>query len=606
MPEPSHPARVRLRDIVRGLVDGLPDTGRTLRGVGTLLKVRFGATLSLGAVLEANARTHADLPALLSGDRRWSYAGFNAWVNQLARALRADGVEPGNVVGLLMENHPAGLACAAALAKLGAVAGMLNPNLRAEPLAHSVRAMGLSRLIIGGECVEAFGELRAGWSGPAPYWLQGHGESPCPAGWSDLAARAADMPQGNPSSTARVLPAQAFAYILTSGTTGMPKASVMSHQRWLRSMGGLGQVVVRLKPGDVLYCALPLYHNNALTVAWGAALGNGAALALDRRFSASAFWDRVRHYDAAAFVYIGELCRYLLAQPPTPRDREHRVRTCIGNGLRPDIWKAFKARFGVERICEFYGASEGNMVFVNGFNVDETAGYCPYSFAVVECEPDSAQPRRGADGHLVRVATGGVGLLITEVTKSAPFDGYTDARAGDAKLIRDAFRKDDCWFNTGDLVRDQGWRHIQFVDRLGDTFRWKGENVATTEVEAALRVFPGIADCTAYGVRVPGADGRAGMAALQLAEGGELDGRALAAHLAAQLPSYAVPLFLRLVARLETTATFKTRKQALRDEGCDPARVPEPVLVLLDRERGYEPLTAGLWGEIAAGRRRLP
>jgi acyl-CoA synthetase (AMP-forming)/AMP-acid ligase II len=600
---PAGDGRVRLREIMRGVVRGIPDTVGTLRGVRTLLKVRFGAHPSVGAVLEDRAREHADAPAVLFEDRRWSYAEFNAWANRLAHVFREAGVKPREVVALLMENHADTLACVAALAKLGAIAGMLNPNLRGDALRHSLRAMAPARVAVAGECVEGFGDLRAGWTGPAPFWLAGHAGGACPPGFGDLAALAARAPAANPPDTAQVELGAPLFYILTSGTTGMPKASVMTHRRWLRSMGGMGQLGLRLKRGDVLYCALPLYHNNALTVSWSAAMGAGAALALDRKFSASRFWDRARHYDASAFAYIGELCRYLVAQPPSPRDREHRVRACIGNGLRPDIWQAFKQRFGLERICEFYGASEGNMVFVNAFNVDETAGYCPYAFKVVECDPDTALPRRDARGRVTEVAKGGVGLLMTEVTDSAPFDGYTDAGAGERKLVRDAFAAGDCWFNTGDLVRDQGWRHIQFVDRIGDTFRWKGENVATTEVEAALRDAPGVEDCAVYGVEVPNADGRAGCAALRLA--GELDGAGLAAHLAARLPAYAMPVFVRRVDALETTATFKTRKQALRDEGVDPARIADPLFVLLDRARGYEPLTPATWQRLQSGELRV-
>jgi acyl-CoA synthetase (AMP-forming)/AMP-acid ligase II len=595
--------QVRLRDILRAVVAGLPDAVTTARGVGTLLRVRLGKHPSVGAVLEARAAAHPDAMALRFEDQRWTYAQFNAWANRLAHAFHGAGVQRGQVVALLMENHASTLACVAALAKLGAIAGMLNPNLRADALRHSVRAMSAARLVIAGECVESFADLREAWTGPAPFWLQGHGAPPCPPGWQDLAALAQASAADNPASSASVDIGTPLFYILTSGTTGMPKASVMTHRRWLRSMAGMGQLGLRLRQSDVLYCALPLYHNNALTVSWSAVMAVGATLALDRKFSASRFWDRARHYDATAFAYIGELCRYLVAQPPSPRDREHRVVACIGNGLRPDIWKAFKERFGLERICEFYGASEGNMVFVNAFNVDETAGYCPYPFKVVACDPDTAQPRRDARGRVVEAGKGGVGLLITEVTDGAPFDGYTDARAGEAKLIRDAFVQGDCWFNTGDLVRDQGWRHIQFVDRIGDTFRWKGENVATTEVEAALRTAPGIEDCAVYGVGVPQADGRAGCAAIRRA--GALDGAALAAHLAAQLPAYAVPVFLREVDSIETTATFKTRKQTLRDEGVDPARVKDPLYVLIDRARGYEPLTPALWSRIEQGGLRL-
>ena len=596
---------VTLFKIARAALAGLPATPQVLRGVGTLLKVRFGATLSVGSVLEEQARKNPQAPALLFEDRRWTYAEFNAWVNRLAHALQASGVRNGATVALLMENHANGLACVAALAKLGAAAGLLNPNLRGDALRHSLKAMNPAQLVIAGECAEGFADLRQNWEGPPPWWLRGYGDQGCPEGWRDLEMAAQTASTQNTDSTGAVQTKQPFCYILTSGTTGLPKASVMSHQRWLRGMAGLGQLALRLKPGDVLYCPLPLYHNNALTVSWGAALGTGAALALDRKFSASKFWDRVRHFDASAFTYIGELCRYLLAQPESPRDREHRVAACIGNGLRPDLWQRFKQRFGIERICEFYGASEGNLAFVNGFNLDETAGFCPYSYAIVEYDPDSAEPKRGREKRLIKVARGGMGLLITEVSDKAPFEGYTDARASEAKLVRGAFKNGDCWFNTGDLVRDQGWKHIQFVDRLGDTFRWKGENVATTEVEAALRTAPGIADNTVYGVQVPQADGRAGMAAVCLATDCPLDGPALALHLRACLPVYAVPVFLRVVQELETTATFKTRKQSLKQDGCDPGKISDPLYVLQPGQPAYEIFSGPLWNELQQGRLKL-
>ncbi|MBV8063188.1 MAG: long-chain-acyl-CoA synthetase, partial [Nevskia sp.] len=391
-------------------------------------------------------------------------------------------------------------------------------------------------------------------------------------------------------------------YIFTSGTTGMPKASVMTHYRWLRGMAGLGQMTMRLKQDDALYCPLPLYHNNALTVSWGAVLGAGCSLALGRKFSASRFWDEIRRYDATSFCYIGELCRYLLNRPATPEDREHLVRLIVGNGLRPEIWEQFQQRFGIEQIYEFYGASESNLAFVNAFGLSRTAGFCPMPFAIVEFDAEEEKARRGGDGFLRKVKRGEVGLLVTEVTDKAPFDGYTDKKASEAKLLRDVFKKGDVWFNTGDLVRDQGWRHIQFVDRVGDTFRWKGENVATTEVEGALNAFPGIEQAVVYGVEVPDCDGRAGMASLSCADGA-FDGAALAQHLHNRLPAYAVPLFLRLRAEQETTATFKYRKVDLKRAGFDPGQTAEPLYLLLDPQRGYEPLTQELYARI--GRREL-
>ncbi|HUS24580.1 MAG TPA: long-chain-acyl-CoA synthetase [Candidatus Binatia bacterium] len=594
--------RIRFPDLVRGVIAGIPDTRATLSGAVDMLRARWGKRWSIGALLEAQARRHADRPAVLFGDRKWTYAQLNAWANRLARVLARQGIGPGDCVALLMENHPAVLALVAALAKLGAIAGMLNPNQRGDVLRHSLRAMRPKRVIVAGECLAAWQELG---EPQAPLWLPGHAKEPPPAGWLDLDAAAKKAPAGNPDSTRQVQIGQPCYFILTSGTSGLPKASVMTHRRWLNSMAGMGRVALHLTPEDVLYCALPLYHNNGLTVSWGAAMGAGAALALDRKFSASRFWDRARHYRATAFTYIGELCRYLLAQPPSARDREHTVRACIGNGLRPEIWSEFKQRFGIARVCEFYAASEANIAFVNAFNADATAGFCPMSFAVVRCDPDTAQPLRGPDGWLEKVVAGDVGLLMTEVTDRAPFDGYTDASAGEARLVRAAFAAGDCWFNTGDLVRDQGWRHVAFVDRLGDTFRWKGENVATTEVEAALRACEGVADAAVYGVRVPGHDGRAGMAALQLAEGTVFDGERLAATLSPRLAPYAAPVFVRLVPELATTATFKTLKQDLKREGADPAQVRGPLYVRTQAGSAYEPLDGELWRAIGEGRVKL-
>jgi len=353
-------------------------------------------------------------------------------------------------------------------------------------------------------------------------------------------------------------------------------------------MAGLGQLGLRLNADDVLYCPLPLYHNNALTVSWSAVIGAGACLALSRKFSASRFWDDIRATGATSFCYIGELCRYLLNQPERASDTDHKVRTIIGNGLRPDIWAQFQHRFGIKHIAEFYTASECNLAFVNAFGFEGTAGYCPLPHAIVSFDVENEQPiRHVVDNTMTREGKGGIGLLLTEITDKAPLDGYTDAKATQAKVFRDVFKKGDAWFNTGDLVRNQGFGHIQFVDRVGDTFRWKGENVATTEVEAALGCIDGIHEAVVYGVEVPGADGRAGMAAICWNDSkGGLDGVALAQALYKALPKYAVPLFIRVREEHEVTATFKHRKVELKRQGFDVDKVSDALYVLGDA--GYE------------------
>jgi citronellyl-CoA synthetase len=373
----------------------------------------------------------------------------------------------------------------------------------------------------------------------------------------------------------------------------------MSHGKWIKAYGGFGHSGLTLNERDVLYLTLPCYHNNAVTVCWSAVLAGGAAIALRRRFSASAFWSDVARYQATCFGYIGELCRYLLNQPVHPAEQGNSLRCMIGNGLRPSIWAEFKQRFGVEQITEFYASSEGNIGFTNVFNFDNTVGYTPATYAIVRYDLENDRPLRGKKGFLQRTDKGEAGLLISEISAKWPFDGYTDPAKSEAAILRDVFKKGDAWFNTGDLMRDIGCKHAQFVDRLGDTFRWKGENVSTTEVENVLGAFPGVEDAVVYGVEIPGTNGRCGMAALRLAPGFVLDGAALATHLDRELPAYAAPLFVRLLGEVETTGTFKYKKTDLKQASYDPSRVDGPLYVRLPGTASFQPLDDELHAAIA-------
>lgn len=583
--------RFSLLEVARS---GLGDIGRApslLRGAGMIGASRLLNHLSVGRLVERHARRQGQHPALRFEDRVYSYAEFNAEANRYAHVLKKSGIRSGDTVAVLMENRPETLLAAVAIVKLGAAAAMCNTKQRGEVLAHSLSLVAPAGVVVGDELCDAFEDVRQdiGFAGGDRVWHVRDGEVGSEsAAYRDLAAEAESQSTQNPPDTAAVDKSTPAFYIFTSGTTGMPKASVMSHTRWLRGGAGLGLAGMGLRRNDVLYCSLPLYHNNALTVSWGAVLCAGASMALARKFSVSGFWPDVRRHGATAFCYIGELCRYLIRQESDGHDRDHSVRVAIGNGLRPDIWDEFKSRFGIERICEFYGASEGNLVFVNGFNMDRTAGFCPLPFAVVEYDPDTEAPITDDQGRMQPVAKGGVGLLLTKITNLAPFEGYTDDAASEKKLYRDVFRKGDAWFDTGDLVRDQGMRHIAFVDRLGDTFRWKGENVATTEVEKALDSHPAIAESVVYGVEVPGADGRAGMAAVTPCD--DIDWTGLAEHLKNELPAYAVPVFIRVRSEQEVTGTFKFRKVDLKKEAYSPPD-DEPVYFLPPKAEAYKPLT---------------
>jgi fatty-acyl-CoA synthase len=354
-------------------------------------------------------------------------------------------------------------------------------------------------------------------------------------------------------------------------------------------MGGGAAAAQRLTPDDRVYIALPLYHSAGGAMAAGAALLSGGSMALARKFSASRFWSDCVRYEATAFQYIGELCRYLLSSPPHPDERRHRIRVCIGNGLRPEVWEPFQSRFGIPRVIEFYGATEGNVALMNFDGKVGAVGRLPgfvrrlAGIQLVRYDVARDTHVRGPDGFCVPCGPGEVGEAIGRISERLRFEGYTSAEATEKKVLRDVFAKGDAYFRTGDLLRVDADDYAYFVDRIGDTFRWKGENVATSEVAEVVTVCPGVREVNVYGVSIPGHDGRAGMAALVADDG--FDAARLAAHVARELPSYARPLFLRIQPELEVTGTFKHRKVELVAEGFDPARVRDP-LWFFDAERG--------------------
>jgi fatty-acyl-CoA synthase len=573
---------VGLLDIATQVPGLLMDAPTILRGVITGFGARPSAKTSIGRVFQERAARHADKIFIKFDDRELTYREANKAANRYAAVLAARGVGHGDVVGIMLRNSPESVLLMLAAVKCGAIAGMLNYNQRGDVLKHSLGLLDAKAVIAETDFVEPVNECGADTEGLVTV--------------DEMQRLAETAPTGNPATTSAVLAKDKAFYIFTSGTTGMPKASVMTHYRWLRALAGFGGLGMRLNSSDTLYCCLPLYHNNALTVALSSVLNSGATLALGKSFSASKFWDDVIRYDATAFVYIGEICTYLLNQPEKDTDRKHKVRVIAGNGLRPAIWDEFTQRFGIDRVCEFYAASEGNTAFVNVLNVDKTTGICPTPVAFVEYDPETGDPLRDDNGRVRKVRNGEPGLLLSKVSNFQPFDGYTDKDATEKKLVRDAFKAGDVWFNTGDLMRSQGFGHAAFTDRLGDTFRWKGENVATTEVEAAVSTDPQVEECTVFGVEVEGAGGRAGMAAIQLKEGQEFDGKALAKAVYDKLPSYAMPLFVRVVKELAHTSTFKSQKVDLRKEGYggstgegdeEDVKVDDPIYVLAGRDEGY-------------------
>lgn len=584
------------------LIPHLP--GMVYHLVKGLRLIRWNASISWGSLLEENARRYPDKVAIKSHDGCYTYAEYNAMANRYAHYFKSRGVGKGDVVALMIENRPEQLFLYGALAKLGAVTSLINVNQRGDSLVHSFNLHRSKAFLIGEECLEYFGEVRRDLRnvpGDELYLIrdmgQGSGE-----GFKDLAEAAAGFPEENPPTTGEVLLNDPAAYVFTSGTTGgLPKAAVIIHKRIVSGMIWFGEIVGRIGPSDTVYAPLPFFHTNAVCVGIPSAMVNGAAIATRRKFSANAFLDDVRKFNASVFIYVGEMCRYLMGTPERPDDRRNPLRMIIGNGLRPDIWSAFKRRFGISRVYEVYGAADGVGVFSNILNLDNTVGLCVTPFAIVRYDPENEEMIRGGNGFLERVGRGETGLMLMKISEATPFPGYSDRRKKEERIVRDALKKGDAWFNTGDLLRNMGFRHAQFVDRIGDTFRWKGENVSTTEVEKMIDSFPGIASSAVYGVLMPGGDGRIGMASVLPEAGATPDFVGLAASLRKSLPKYAVPAFIRLVNDFEWTATHKIKKYKYRNEGYDPERVADPLYVLLPGDTAYRRMDKMLYHSIMSG-----
>lgn len=562
--------RLKLIDIVPQLIQRLPAKlpDLVLGGIPALLQKATDVS-SIGKVLEKNAILFRNKPAILFEDKKWTHAQFNAIVNQYAHFFLHQGIQKGQVVIVFLENRPEVLFVVSALAKIGAIASLINSNHRSQVLKHSIHQHNDGYFVVGEELLEAFEDVKDDLVSPRKKVLMGivdKGEADFPKDYIVVDNKLDKFPTSNLASVQAMQSGTPFAYIFTSGTTGMPKASIQTQHKWLTCMYWFGKVNLGLKSDDVIYVSIPFYHSNALLIAWSSAAISGAAMAIRRKFSVQEFWKDCIKYKATAFIYIGDICRYLYNAKPSDLDQSHGIKKIIGNGLRPDIWKNFKYRFGIEEVYEFYASSEGNMTFTNTLNLDDTVGWCASQFQIVKYDREKGEPIRDSKGFMQKVKWGEIGLMIFEISDKYPFPGYVKKEENDKKLLKNVFKQGDQWYNTGDLMRNIGFWHSQFVDREGDTFRWKGENVATAEVEEIIHQYPGVKLCSVYGVDIPHSDGKAGMAAIKLNANVEWDWNDFSDFLEKELPSYAIPVFVRLVDEFEYTSTYKVIKNTLKTE----------------------------------------
>ena len=556
----------------------------------------------LSRVIEELAQSQGEAEALISTRATLSYRALADRANRYARWALCQNLAKGETVCLMMPNRPEYMAIWLGITSVGGVVTLINTQLRGPSLAHCIDIVAPKHVIVAAELIEPF--RSAALTRRPKIWSHGGREFP-------RIDREVERLSAAPLTVAErraVTISDRALTIYTSGTTGLPKAANVSHHRlmqWSFWFAGL----MDAGTDDRMYDCLPMYHSIGGVVATGAMLVSGGSVVIREKFSASDFWDDVVTWDCTLFQYIGELCSYLVNAPEHPRERKHRLRLCCGNGLRADVWEKFQSRFEIPRILEFYAATEGNISLYNVEGKVGAIGRVPpflahrFPLALVQFDTAAGEPMRDVDGRCIRCGTDEIGEAVGKIGACGEFEGYTSASETERKILRNVFEDGDAWYRTGDLMRMEAGGFFYFIDRIGDTFRWKGENVATSEVAAVLTAFPGITEASVYGVAVPSTEGAAGMAAL--VADGTLNLAELRKHLARRLPAYARPLFLRLKDRLDATGTFKHDKTVLAREGFDLTVIRDPIYFDDSAQETYAPLDAALYERIAAGKVRL-
>ncbi|MET0795637.1 MAG: AMP-binding protein [Polyangiaceae bacterium] len=546
------------------------------------------------AWLEQQASRNPDATCWELDDDRLSFAQALGYVRRAARVLVDAGVQPGDVVAIVAGNSPQYLGLLLAVSHAGAAAALVHPELRGEPLAHAISAVKPRLSLVEAPCLEAV----SGLPNSGPLLVFGAADS-------ELEQRVAHAPE---LEAPRADPRGVFVYIYTSGTTGLPKPCRVRHERARAAATLFGSVAFEFRRGDKLYCALPLHHSSALLIGVGAALVAGVPVALRRKFSAREFASDLVRYGATATLYVGDVCRALVHSPVTPAENALRLRVAVGNGLEAQVWTEFQRRFGQPRIREFYASTEAPAAILNLTGTVGSLGHVPFErrrgFRLARLDAERLELARDAQGRAADCTADEPGELLFRVfpNPDAPhgaFGGYTDEAASAARIAHDVFEVGDAYFRSGDVLRRDRHGYYYFVDRLGDGFRWKGENVSALQVERVLDAalgFPGVA---VLGVAVPGYPGRAGFAEVVTPPEAEFDAPAFA-RAALALPAHARPCFVRPVAALELSSSFKIKKHAL-----ELNRVALQEALWVRQDTRYVVLTAQLWDDLCRGLARL-
>ncbi|XP_054158008.1 long-chain fatty acid transport protein 4-like [Oppia nitens] len=553
-------------------------------------------------------QTHASRVLFYFEDQKWTFGQIDELSNRVANLFLEYGYHPGQEVALFMDNRPEYVAIWLGLAKAGIVTALINTNQRLHQLVHSITVVNCKAIIFGSELTDAVREVMPSLNSNCSMQYFCYGDIDTTNNITN-AKSLKQLISESSCETPRTLNMGKFCdrlfYIYTSGTTGLPKAAIIKHSRYLW-MGSAMKNMIKLRNDEVIYTSLPLYHLAGGTCGTCQCLIFGNSMAIRSKFSASNFWKDCIKYNCTAAQYIGEICRYLLAQKPQPYDNQHNLRIMFGNGLRPKIWREFTQRFNIKEVGEMYGSTEGNANMINVDNKEGSCGFISqiaaflYPASLVRIKESTGEYIRDENGVCVHTKAYETGEFVGKIIDSDPsrsFDGYANKEATKKKIITDVFSKGDRAFASGDLLTMDEFGYLYFKDRTGDTFRWKGENVSTMEIETIISKFIQLVDCVVYGVEVPGCEGKAGMAAI-LDQNNGLDLNRLLQNLKKVLPSFSIPVFIRICKCLEMTGTHKLPKNSLQNEGYDPNLIQEPIYFFDAKKDKYLRLDDKLYRDI--------
>uniref|UniRef100_A0A0K8TSP3 Very long-chain fatty acid transport protein n=1 Tax=Tabanus bromius TaxID=304241 RepID=A0A0K8TSP3_TABBR len=537
-------------------------------------------------------RLHPDKIAFMMDDKKLTFQEVEDLSNEIASYFKSKNFAKGDTIALLMGSRTEYPCIWLGLSKIGVITALINSNLRKETLTHSIKAANSKAIIVETELIDAINDIKGDEGVKGLPIFEFHDSSQKSSskleGTLDLLSEIEKHQKVDINEDiAKSVPRDKMVYIYTSGTTGMPKAAVITNLRYMFMCLGV-KTMLGINDDDVVYNPLPLYHTAGGMIGVGTVLLCGVTMVIRRKFSASNFWPDCIKYKCTVAQYIGEICRYLLSVPGKPTDTQHNIRLMFGNGLRPQIWPQFVSRFNIPQIGEVYGSTEGNSNLVNCENQIGAIGFVPlgarklYPVCLIKCDEATGEPIRDENGRCIRCKPGEPGVFIGKINPKralSSFSGYADKRASEKKVVKDVFKEGDAYFNSGDILVTDILGYYYFKDRTGDTFRWRGENVATSEVEAVISNVVGLQDCVVYGVEIPHVEGKAGMAAIVDPEK-KVDFEELSVGIRGSLPPYARPLFVRIMPAMPMTGTFKLKKRDLQLEGFDLHKIKDPIYYL--------------------------